>query len=143
MLDVGHYINQFFAGIGGEQSANLPPERRDGPVGPGRALQTLLKGSGAVVSTLICGDSFFSERAAEARAAVRTWMEGGGRWLCSGPTPGARHSGPRSGSTGTKQPRLHARSPMCAARKSPWSQQGRLCPEEIPITSNGPVRPAG
>src|SRR3989442_6643233 len=75
MLSVGHYINQFFAGIGGEQSANLPPEGRDGPVGPGRALQTLLKDSGVVVSTLICGDSFFSERAEEARAAVRTWME--------------------------------------------------------------------
>ena len=75
MLSVGHYMNQFFAGIGGEQSANLPPERRDGPVGPGRALQTLLKDSGVVVSTLICGDSFFSERAEEARAAVRTWME--------------------------------------------------------------------
>src|SRR3989442_15639748 len=75
MLSVGHYMNQFFAGIGGEQSANLPPERRDGPVGPGRALQTLLKDSGVVVSTLFWGDSFFSERAEEARAAVMTWME--------------------------------------------------------------------
>src|SRR2546428_11102108 len=75
MLDVGHYINQFFAGIGGEQSANLPPERRDGPVGPGRALETLLNDSGAVVSTLLGGGSFFSERAEEAHAAVRTWME--------------------------------------------------------------------
>src|SRR5438552_16790220 len=75
MLRVGHYINQFFAGIGGEQSANLTPQGRDGPVGPGRALHLLLKDTGAVVSTLICGDSFFNERAAEARTAVRAWME--------------------------------------------------------------------
>lgn len=76
MLRVGHYINQFFAGIGGEQSANVPPESREGPVGPGRMLSNLLKGEGAVVSTLICGDNFFNEHTEEARAAVRAWLEG-------------------------------------------------------------------
>ncbi len=76
MLRVGHYLNQFFAGIGGEQSANVPPESREGPVGPGRVLLNLLKGEGAVVSTLICGDNFFNEHADEARAAVRAWLEG-------------------------------------------------------------------
>ncbi len=76
MLRVGHYLNQFFAGIGGEQSANLPPESREGPVGPGRMLQNLLKNEGVVVSTLICGDNFFNEHTDEARAAVRNWLDG-------------------------------------------------------------------
>src|SRR5439155_26448813 len=75
MLRVGHYINQFFAGIGGEQSANLTPQGRDGPVGPGRALQLLLKNTGGVVYPLICGESFFNERDAEARTAVRAWID--------------------------------------------------------------------
>jgi glycine reductase complex component B subunit gamma len=74
MLRVGHYINQFFAGIGGEQSANFPPDARQGPVGPGRVLHNGLKGSGAVVSTFICGDSFFNEHTDEARIGVREWL---------------------------------------------------------------------
>ncbi len=75
VLRVAHYLNQFFAGLGGEESANRPPERRDGPVGPGRALAGLFKDDGRVVSTLVCGDSFFAERAEAAREAVRAWLQ--------------------------------------------------------------------
>ena len=75
MLRVGHYVNQFFAGIGGEEHANVPPAVRPGPVGPGRVLQSLLGGEGTVVSTLICGDNFFNEHIADAHAAVRAWIE--------------------------------------------------------------------
>jgi glycine/betaine/sarcosine/D-proline reductase family selenoprotein B len=75
MLRVGYYLNQFFAGVGGEEHANHPPERRDGAVGPGRALQGLLGDEGRVVSTLVCGDNFFNERGDEAHAAVRAWLE--------------------------------------------------------------------
>jgi len=74
MLRVAHYLNQFFAGIGAEEHANHAPERRDGAVGPGRALQALLKDDGRVVSTLVCGDNFFNERADAAHAAVRDWL---------------------------------------------------------------------
>jgi betaine reductase len=74
MLRVGHYLNQFFAGLGGEENANRPPEAREGVVGPGRLLQTLLKDRGQVVSTMVCGDSFFAERLDEAREAVRAWL---------------------------------------------------------------------
>ncbi|HUX86995.1 MAG TPA: glycine/sarcosine/betaine reductase selenoprotein B family protein, partial [Chloroflexota bacterium] len=38
-LRVVHYLNQFFAGIGGEDQANLPVQIRDGAIGPGRLLQ--------------------------------------------------------------------------------------------------------
>ena len=39
-LRVVHYINQFFAGIGGEEKADTPAELRVGEVlGPGMALK--------------------------------------------------------------------------------------------------------
>jgi len=75
MLRVSHYLNQFFAGLGAEQAANRPPETREGFVGPGRVLQALLRDQGQVVSTMVCGDSFFAERTDEARRAVRAWLE--------------------------------------------------------------------
>ena len=40
---VVHYLNQFFAGIGGEELANVAVRLIQGPVGPGRLLQTLLE----------------------------------------------------------------------------------------------------
>ena len=41
-IKVVHYINNFFAGIGGEEKADVPPEIRPGTVGPGLALQAAL-----------------------------------------------------------------------------------------------------
>jgi len=73
-MRVGHYVNQFFAGIGGEEHANVPPAVRDGPVGPGRMLDGLL-GPGSVVSTLFCGDNFAGEHRDETAAAVREWLQ--------------------------------------------------------------------
>ena len=59
---VVHYINQFFAGIGGEEKADIAPEVREGVVGPGMALNNFLKKDGAeIVATIICGDSYFAE----------------------------------------------------------------------------------
>jgi betaine reductase len=75
VLRVAHYLNQFFAGLGGEAAANRPPEPREGPVGPGRALEAVLRGRAQVVSTMVCGDNFFAERAEEARREVRVWLE--------------------------------------------------------------------
>lgn len=65
-----HYINQFFAGIGGEDKANIPPEKREGVVGPGMALKAALAGSAEIVSTVICGDSYFNENLEEASKTV-------------------------------------------------------------------------
>lgn len=58
---VVHYINQFFAGIGGEEKADIAPEVREGVVGPGAALKAAFKGEAEVVATIICGDSYFAE----------------------------------------------------------------------------------
>ena len=42
-LRVVHYLNQFFAGIGGEEAANIPPRVQQGPVGSGRPLQPTIR----------------------------------------------------------------------------------------------------
>jgi glycine reductase len=67
---VVHYLNQFFAGIGGEEMANIPPRVQDGPVGSGRALQQTLKNEGTVAATLICGDNYLNEARDKAIAAI-------------------------------------------------------------------------
>jgi betaine reductase len=65
-----HYINQFFGGIGGEDKADFRPEVRPGVVGPGMALKGALAGTGEIVATVICGDSWFNENLEEAKATV-------------------------------------------------------------------------
>ena len=61
-LRVVHYLNQFFAGIGGEQSADMPAEvTQNGPVGPGVPLQRVLGNEGTIVGTVACGDNYFTE----------------------------------------------------------------------------------
>src|SRR5450759_2740722 len=69
-LRVVHYLNQFFGGVGGEKAANIALEVRDGAVGPGRLLQEILADQGAVVSTIICGDNYFSEQRDAALASL-------------------------------------------------------------------------
>ena len=54
-----HYINQFFAGIGGEDKADYAPEVRETIVGPGMALAKLLGDEAEIVATIICGDNYF------------------------------------------------------------------------------------
>lgn len=70
-LRVVHFLNQFFGGVGGENAANVALDMRDGAIGPGGLLQELLAGQGAVVSTVICGDNYFSEERDAALAALR------------------------------------------------------------------------
>lgn len=66
MIKVVHYINQFFANIGGEEKADIKPEVRDGFVGPGMAINKVFKGEAEIVKTVICGDSYFNENMEEA-----------------------------------------------------------------------------
>jgi betaine reductase len=60
-IRVVHYLNQFFAQIGGEEKADVGPEIKAGIVGPGRALQQALGETGEVVATIFCGDNYFAE----------------------------------------------------------------------------------
>jgi len=71
LIKVVHYINQFYAGIGGEEKADFKPEVREGVVGPGMGLNGLLKKEGMeIVATVICGDSYFNENVEEAKAEI-------------------------------------------------------------------------
>jgi len=58
---VVHYLNQFFAQIGGEAEANIPPLIKEGAVGPGIPLQQSLGEGGKIVATMVCGDTYFAE----------------------------------------------------------------------------------
>lgn len=69
-LKVVHYINQFFAGIGGEEKADYKPEVREGVVGPGMAFNKKFGDDAEIVATVICGDSYFNENLEEAKAKV-------------------------------------------------------------------------
>jgi len=70
-----HYINQFYAGIGGEEKADFQPEIRDGVVGPGMALKGALGSDAEVVATVICGDSYFASNMDEATAKILDMMK--------------------------------------------------------------------
>ena len=56
-----HYLNQFFAGIGGEDRADYKPEVREEVLGPGMALKAGLGEDYEIVATVICGDNYFGE----------------------------------------------------------------------------------
>lgn len=65
-----HYINQFFANIGGEEKADYQPEMRDGIVGPGMAFTQAFGEEAEIVATVICGDSYFNENVDSATKTV-------------------------------------------------------------------------
>ena len=67
---VVHYLNQFFAGLGGEEKADSGPGSREGAVGPGVALAQALGDSGEVVGTVYCGDNYISENPEKATGEV-------------------------------------------------------------------------
>lgn len=67
---VVHYINQFYAQIGGEECADQKPLVREGPVGPGLALQQGLGDTAEIVATVICGDSYFADNSESATEQV-------------------------------------------------------------------------
>jgi len=69
-LRVVHYINNFFAGIGGEEKADIPPEVREGVVGPGLALNKALGNEAEIVATVICGDSYFGQKTDSAKETM-------------------------------------------------------------------------
>lgn len=71
MIKVVHYINQFFAQIGGEEMASYKAELRVGEVlGPGLALKAGFKGEAEIVATIVCGDSYFNENLEQAKADI-------------------------------------------------------------------------
>ena len=72
---VVHYINQFFANIGGEEMAHIEPELRDGLVGPGLAFNNAWNGEAENVKTIVCGDSYFAEHEKDAKEKILAWVK--------------------------------------------------------------------
>lgn len=67
---VVHYVNQFFAGLGGEEKADIAPEVKEGVVGPGLALKAGFGAEAEIVATIICGDNYFANNLDSAAAFV-------------------------------------------------------------------------
>ena len=86
MVRIAHYINQFFAGIGGEDKADASFEIREGAVGPGRAIEMELGNDGEIVQTLVCGDnSFHADPDANIAAVIAALAESKPDLLIAGP----------------------------------------------------------
>ena len=84
MLKVVHYINQFFAGLGGEDKAEIGPQLSEGHVGPGMAIQKALGDRGEIVATVICGDNYFAENIMVSDFRHLWWISKGFRTFRSG-----------------------------------------------------------
>ncbi len=72
MARIVHYVNQFFAGIGGEDQAGAGPVLLDGPVGPGKRLAELVAPEHEIVATVWCGDDVAPGMVEEIVALVRS-----------------------------------------------------------------------
>jgi betaine reductase len=86
-----HYVNQFFAGIGGEDKAETPPARLEGLVGPGRGLAA----EGVeIVATICCGDDYFAEHESDALETLLGYLaEDAPDVLVAGPAFGSGRYG--------------------------------------------------
>lgn len=64
-----HYLNQFFGQVGGENSADIKPLIKKGPVGPANLLNQNLK-EAEIVYTIICGDNYIATYQEEAVSKI-------------------------------------------------------------------------
>lgn len=69
-IKVVHYINQFYAGIGGEEKADTKPHVAEQLPPITQQLQKQLGEELEIVGTVVCGDSYFNENLDEAKAEV-------------------------------------------------------------------------
>lgn len=71
-----HYVNQFFAGIGGEEKADTVPHIAEALPPISLQLGKVLGEEIEVVGTVVCGDTYFNENLETARAEVLEMIEG-------------------------------------------------------------------
>ncbi len=75
MVKVLHYLNQFFAGIGGEDKAGQEVLFMPRAVGAGAMIQEALKAHGVEYATVVCGDNYFHEQEDKALQAIRAAVD--------------------------------------------------------------------
>lgn len=92
-MRVVHYINQFYAGLGGEEAASIDPRVLDGPVGPGRLLAQLLGDEHEIVSTVVCGDDYAASEPGACEELFAMVRDTPGELLVAGPAFGSGRYG--------------------------------------------------
>lgn len=70
MFTVVHFLNHFFAGLGGEEKADTPAGVLEGAAGAARGLQLHLGEEARVKATVYCGDNYFHDKPEESKAAI-------------------------------------------------------------------------
>src|SRR5947209_7926354 len=93
LMRIVHYVNQFYAGLGGEDSAGIGPRVLDGMVGPGRLLSQLLGDEHHIVATIVCGDDYAASNAAAAQELLEMARGAGAELLVAGPAFGSGRYG--------------------------------------------------
>ena len=84
-MKIVHYVNQFFAGVGGEEKATVGPEARETPTGPGRKLASLLGDEHQIVATVFCGDDYAASNDAAPGEILELVKATGAEMLVAGP----------------------------------------------------------
>lgn len=69
-IKVVHYINQFFAGIGGEEKADTEPLIAETLPPISKQMESKLGDDFEIVATVICGDGYFNENLEEAKSKL-------------------------------------------------------------------------
>lgn len=97
---VVHYINQFYAGMGGEDTASVGLSVKEGAAGPGAALAKALGPDYEIVKTIVCGDNTIAEHPEEIIPQIIDIVRGAGTNLfVAGPGFNAGRYGLGCGST--------------------------------------------
>lgn len=84
-MKIVHYVNQFFAGIGGEDQATIGPATKEGPLGPGRKLGSMLGDDHEVVATVYCGDDYAASEAGAPDEILELIRAAGADMVIAGP----------------------------------------------------------
>ena len=75
-IKVVHYINQFFAGLGGEDQAHIEPLIPENVPPISKQLGAALGDDFEIVGTVVCGDSYFGEHMDEAKEKLIEMIKG-------------------------------------------------------------------
>lgn len=92
-MRVVHYLNQFQAGIGGEDAASSPPRLHDGAVGPGRLLARLLGEEHELVASVSCGDDYAASEPGAVHEVLELVRQAGADLILAGPAFGSGRYG--------------------------------------------------
>lgn len=74
MAKIVHYLNQFYAQIGGEDQAGQETLFLPKPLGAGVVLRDALAKHGVEYATIVCGDNYFHEEEDEALGSIQRFL---------------------------------------------------------------------